>query len=200
MQVKLPPGLLASLPASARLWLELINRDATPASFRVLSKQQAVQLIASRLSDMAANKPADQPQNTSSRHVAQTWSWQDGHPLNAHVSDQGQRLLLDERSNQQPRGMVEREQDEDAFALHGRIDLDQLGHLYFALQQQTGQPARLTLRATQHSSFQQLKQPFANWVQKQSAIDNPITSSLQAELDVGSDPVLKPRSTRSRQI
>jgi len=203
MQASLPPGLLAhlsaNLSANAQLWLELLNRDA-PASLRILSRQQAINTIAARLAELTGNKPADLPQPLQQRAAQTSWPWQDGHPLNAHASADGNRLLLDERNSQQPRGMVEREGDKDGFALHGRIDLESTGTLYFALQQQQDHSAKLTLRAAAHRSFVLLQQPFSEWVQQQQQKSAAMSSSLQAMLQEGDEPVLRPRRSQSRQI
>ncbi|MDX8405859.1 MAG: hypothetical protein R8K50_06880 [Mariprofundus sp.] len=199
MQASLPPGLLANLPANAQLWLELLSRD-TPAGMRILTRQQAIHTIAARLAELTGNKPADLPPALQQRLQQPTWPWQDGHPLHAHASEAGNRLLLDDRQNQQPRGMMERSSDEDGFALHGRIDLESVGTLYFALQQQLDKPAKLTLRAADHSNFMQLQQPFAEWVEQQHASDHSMPATLQAQLQEGDEPVLKPRLSRPRQI
>ncbi|PIP01895.1 MAG: hypothetical protein COW18_01610 [Zetaproteobacteria bacterium CG12_big_fil_rev_8_21_14_0_65_54_13] len=189
----LPPGLLASLP-QGQLWLELLSREA-PAHFRILSRQQAINEIAGRLAELAGNRHTELP-NQGQRQGHGSWSWQDNHPLHAQESDNGRRLILDERESRQPRGMIERQNDSNGFALHGRVDLDQLGTLYFALQQQQGSPAQLKLRATGHTSFVQLHQPFAAWVKDQQL--NQSGTTLQAELSEGDEPILKPNMSPDR--
>jgi len=197
-QVSLPPGLLASLPPQARLWLELINRDA-PASLRILNRQQAIQALASRLADITTAKQSDAPLPLQRQHGQPGWSWPDGHPLQAHPSSQGNRLLLDDHANGQPRGMIEQQQDNNEFALHGRLDLDQLGTLYFALQQQPDAPLKLMLRATTHHSLIELQQPFHQWLEQQHQQTPAAQTPLQGQLDQADEPILKPRISASRQ-
>ncbi|MDQ6993364.1 MAG: hypothetical protein Q9M31_07795 [Mariprofundus sp.] len=200
-QTMLPPGLLAKLPPG-QLWFELLNRES-PASFRILSRQQAIDIIAGRLAEMASNKQTDAPTQPQQRPTHSPWNQQEGFPFNANESANGYRIMLEDRESQQPRGMIEKEGDADSFALHGRIDMDQLGTLYFALQQQPGTPPQLKLRAAAHQSFVELRQPFHDWLsekQQNTENTNRLLPALKADLSEGNEPVLQARISAVRQI
>lgn len=191
-QATLPSTMLANMPAG-QIWLELLNRDE-PARLRVLSRQQAIAEIADRLAELASARTTDTAAPVQ-RHPSQSsWAWQDHHPLHGYESDNGQRLMLDERDSHQPRGMIERQHDEHGFALHGRIDLEQLGTLYFMLQQQQGEAPQLKLRATRSESFKLLRIPFAEWsASLPSEINTGLRNQLSSELSHGDEPLLMPR-------
>jgi len=194
-QANIPASILAHLP-QGQLWLELISREA-PAKFRILSRQQAINEIAGRLAEIAASKQPDIP--IQQRHTQSSWQWQSQHPLHAYASDNGQRLILDERDSHQPRGMIERHSDADGFALHGRIDLERLGTFFFALQQQSDQAPQLKLRAVRHDAFIQLGAPFNDWLAtRQEHGGSGIQQALQAEFSEGDEPILQPRPPTAR--
>ncbi|TLS66698.1 hypothetical protein FE236_01460 [Mariprofundus erugo] len=194
-QATLPSTLPANMPAG-QIWLELLNRDE-PARFRILSRQQAVSEIAEKLAELASSRSTDSATPVQRHQSQSSWAWQDHHPLHGYESDNGQRLMLDERDSHQPRGMIERQNDEHGFALHGRIDLEQLGTLYFMLQQQQGGVPQLKLRATRSDSFNLLRLPFAEWIASlQTAIhadQNGLRQQLNSELSHGDEPLLMPR-------
>lgn len=108
-----------------------------------------------------------------------------------HPAGNGNMLMIDDPEDQSPRGAMEREADENGFTLHGRLDLESLGRLHFALRKLGELPLQIDLRAADHATFVELQQPFSEWLAGQRQQEK--GSELNGYLSEGSTPIVQPK-------
>jgi len=188
LQAKVP----GHLPLG-NIWLQLMERG-TPTQFRLLSESRAVEVLAERLAQFVAG--SDQKQGGHQQR--QEWpmpSQQNQDSYLLQPSANGNRLFLEDRENGSPKGMVQKEVDDNRTALHGRLDLEHLGTVFFAVEKTTETPFQLKLRAREHSAFISLQTPFSQWLKQQNSSDidgGEGSSPIQGVLSEGEEPIIKP--------
>ncbi|MDX8407213.1 MAG: hypothetical protein R8L58_02390 [Mariprofundaceae bacterium] len=196
MQARVPPNT-----PLGHIWLELMNREI-PAQMRILSETRALQLLIRKIADQvqgsSPNQSAASPRASAHTAVQSESGWPMSAsmqlPFSLHVSQDQERLLLEQADDESPRGMIQKQVDADRYALHGRLDLDHLDTLFFMLEQRGEQAMQLKLRAGSHQAFLALQQPFEKFL----AAHNDATQEaeeaapLQGRLFEGNEPFLKP--------
>jgi len=163
--------LRAQVPPNTPLghvWLLLLNREM-PAQFRLLHEARA----ASMLVDMLTQKLVKQPHTDVSKPLnqasPQAWYKMDGEglPFVMEQGASGQYVMLHDRKQGAASGMVHRQREADGFLLHGRVDLDRLGAVMFALHS-IGNSWELSVYAERGESVERLRGDFSTWMQKQA--------------------------------
>jgi hypothetical protein len=182
MQVSLPTRL-----PGGQLWV-LIVENGTPPKLRIMSESQATTVLAERLAgqlaDAAGGKPPQlQQQDWPLRQQGQQ------HGFSFHPASHGDMLFIDDEQSGEPKGRIERESAADGFTLHGRLDLDAIGAVYFAIEQHGEAPISLQLRVAGRDSYRELQQPFAEWLAARAADDG---AKLAAQLSEGCEPIVAP--------
>jgi len=196
MQAKVPPNT-----PLGQIWLELMNREL-PAQLRILAESRALEMLVQKIAEkMQAQMPAQLAQKSATPAQAllqQEAAWplpqSSNMPFHAHVSADQERVFLEQADDQTPRGMMQKQVEPDRYALHGRLDLDELGTLFFMLEQHSAQPMHIKLRAANHQAFLALQEPFRNFLDRQNS-DNPVnddSSALQGRLFEGREPFIRP--------
>ncbi|MDQ6952023.1 MAG: hypothetical protein Q9M15_00655 [Mariprofundaceae bacterium] len=164
--------LRAQVPPNTPLgnvWLLLLSRDM-PAQFRLLHEAHA----ASMLADMLAQKAVKDPFADLGKRVVHTtqqgWHKMDGEdlPFVMERGASGQYVMLYERQDGGARGVVHRQQNVGGFLLHGRVDLDGLGAVMFALHSIENK-WKLSVYADLSESVDMLRGDFSAWINKQPA-------------------------------
>lgn len=168
MQAKVP----ANTPMG-NIWLQLVSHE-TPAQFRLLSDFKAASLLAEMLAGKVT--PKEQPTRDASRNGQESgWQKLDSEqlPFRTDSTADGQRLMLRDREDDSPRGVVHAAANEHRFLLRGRADLDHLGPVAFALEGSGDRPWTLKLYAGRDASVAELRPAFVRWLQQQSEQDSP---------------------------
>jgi len=142
--------LLAQVPPATPMgdvWLMLVNRQM-PARFALLSDAQVLQMLAGMLESGQARTARQSQRGQGGTHAplqaGESADWPDlthaqrgdgrsGLPWNSEAAADGNTLLWYDQQDEQPRGMLHRLVDGQSFTLSGRIDLDRLGGISFAL-------------------------------------------------------------------
>ncbi|GAV20948.1 hypothetical protein MMIC_P1926 [Mariprofundus micogutta] len=177
------PGQLPT----GNIWIQLMERG-NPPQFRILSESRAISMLAERLAEMAAGSE----KKTPSQHLLrQQQEWplpqqsQSGYHL--HPASNGNMLMLEDRQNGATKGMVQKDEKENRSALHGRLDLDHLGTVYFAIEKKPDSPLQLKLRTAEHDAFLSLHEPFSHWLAEKVQEDG-----IEGQLSEGDEPIIKP--------
>jgi len=195
IQAKVPPNT-----PLGQIWLELINREL-PAQMKILSEQRALEKLIQQLSENTQAKHPTQAAHASktmaSQHSGQAepgWPFPPSAQMPFHAHASQDRLFLEQNDDQTPRGMIQQQIDEHHYALHGRLDLEHLGTLFFILEQTEGQPVNIKVRAQSHQSFLALQKPFQQFLDRQNNDDHESTddNKLHGRLYEGSEPFLTP--------
>ncbi len=182
------------------IWLQLMERG-TPTQFRLLSDARAVEVLAERLAQVVAGSDQKQGSHHQQRQEWPMPSQQNQDSYLMHPSANGNRLFLEDRENGSPKGMVQKEVDDNRMALHGRLDLEHLGTVFFAVEKMTETPFQLKLRAADHSAFISLQAPFSQWMQQQGPSNNEGgEEAVQGFLSEGEDPIIKPELAVKRVV
>lgn len=169
VRIEVPPNT-----PMGQVWIELLQREY-PGKFRLLSNRQAVLMLMEMLQkhgrklDGLAQEQA-QTTNESSSHAqaiapkAQDWARLpiDQLPFATRIHDD--RLTLVDSQHGQTRGMLHQKQDSAGFILHGRLDLDALGAMAFALEGKEGQAWRITLHTQNNDLKLEIERAFAAWL------------------------------------
>jgi len=149
------------------VWLLLLSREM-PAQFRLLHEAHAVSMLA----DMLAQKAVKEPQADVGRRVLHPTqlAWQqmdaEGQPFWVEENSSGQYALLNDKKDGSTRGVVHRKQETNGFLLHGRVDLEHLGALVFALHCVEDQ-WKLSVYADLGESVEGLRGDFSTWLKRQ---------------------------------
>lgn len=162
-----------------QVWIQLLQREY-PGKFRLLSDRQAVMVLMEMLQkhgrklDGLAQEQA-QTTSQSSSHAqaiapkAQDWARLpiDQLPFATLIHDD--RLTLVDSEHGQTRGMLHQEKDSAGFMLHGRLDLDALGAMAFALEGKEGQAWHITLHTQNNDLKLEIERAFAAWLAERQA-------------------------------
>ena len=171
------------------IWLQLMDRG-NPAQFRILSETRAIALLADKLAE-AATASGKKQGGQILRQQQQEWPMlqqnQTGYHL--HPSPSGNMLMLEDQQNGSTKGMVQKEEEENRSALHGRLDLDHLGTVYFAIENKPDAPLQIKLRAAEHSTFLTLHEPFNHWLAEKSR-----ENGSEGQISEGDEPIIKPKA------
>lgn len=186
MQAKVP----GFLPLG-NIWLQLMERGS-PSQFRLLSESRAVEVLAERLAQMVTGSDHKQSGHQSLRQEWPMPSQQNQESYLMHPSANGNRLFLEDRENGSAKGMIQKEVDEERTALHGRLDLEHLGTVFFAVEKTIETPFQLKLRASDHRAFISLQAPFDAWLKEKSSSTEAGAALIQGRLSEGEDPIIKP--------
>ncbi|MDX8396547.1 MAG: hypothetical protein R8K22_09050 [Mariprofundaceae bacterium] len=186
MRAQVPPNL-----PMGHVWLQLMSREIPP-QFRLLSDAKAASVLSEMLAQQANTK--DSASGDIAKQVlkqSQDASWQkleQGQlPFQMDPALDGRRLMMRDREDGNPQGVMHRQGDEQSFQLRGRVDLGQLGPVGFSLEGAEGRAWQLRVYAAKNSAMTSLRQGFAQWLdQQQSQADaTSPRSSLQATLKQG---------------
>jgi len=186
------PGFLPM----GNLWLQLMERGVQ-AQFRLLSDVRAAEVLAERLASAATGGDLKQSQQQLLRQH-QEWpmpsSQQNQTGFNMQASANGNMLLLEDKENGSPKGMVQKDENENRSALHGRVDLEHLGTVFFAVEKAKDNPYQLKMRVSEHRSFISLQAPFAEWFKTLASDhhDQIESASIQGRLSEGDEPIINP--------
>lgn len=164
---------LAKVPANTpmgNIWLQLVNREL-PAQFRLLSDFRAASLLAKMLANRMKVQNQKSQQNTGREQKSHEAGWkkleQGKIPFQTQTDSEARRLMLHDREDNSPRGVVNASSDEHGFILHGRADLDHLGPVAFALQGSGDEPWTLKLYSGRDSNIKELRPAFQKWLDTQ---------------------------------
>jgi len=183
LQAKIP-----GLPPHGSIWLQLMDRHANPPQLRILSESRAMAILEERLAEVATgNEKREAGQQSTRQQHELPLPKQNQTGLHLHPSSNGNSLILEGREDGTPKGMVQKDIKEDTTALHGRVDLDHLGIIYFSVEKSSDTPFKLKVRAGDHRSFVALHEPFTQWLEEKSEAD-----AVQGELSQGDEPIIKP--------
>lgn len=178
------------------LWLQLMERGLQ-TQFRLLSDARAAEILAERLAAAVTGGDLKQNQQQLLRQH-QEWpmpsSQQSQAGFNMQASANGNMLLLEDKGNGSPKGMVQKSENKNRSVLHGRVDLEHLGTVFFAVEKSKDHPYQLKLRVREHRSFISLQSPFSEWLKRlASDRQNQIeSSSIQGRLSEGDEPIINP--------
>jgi len=178
VRIEVPPNT-----PMGHVWVQLLQREL-PGQFRLLSDRQAVQLLMDMLQqqggklDALKSAPEQQAGKQANPNAALPQSagaeWQklnlDTLPFASVVHDDRLTLFDEEQGN--TRGIIQKDEDESGFMLHGRVDLDTLAAMAFALEGREGQPWRLTLHTQDKQLKQNIEAEFLAWLQTQRENSN----------------------------
>jgi len=183
--------LQATIPGQipqGNIWIQLMDRG-NPAQFRILSESRAISLLADKLAETAAASGTKQG-GPLQRQQQQEWPLpqQTQTGFNATPSSNGNMLMLEDRNNGSTKGTIQKDTDEDRTALHGRLDLDELGTVYFAIESKPDAPLKIKLRTAEHSSFLTLHEPFNDWLAEKSR-----ERGIEGQISEGDEPIIKPK-------
>ncbi len=177
LRAKVPPNL----PAGA-LWLELVSRD-DPPRFRIVPQEEIRARIAELLADRATESPETKGSGERAHpaaHPLQEQGWQvQSHP-------DGSRHILMDPDDGSPRGILWTSGDGEGFELHGRIDLDRLGAIYFRLAS-SGDAPGLTLACARRDSLSLLKPALMEWIEDVRA-RSPFARHLHSRIELVDTP------------
>jgi len=183
--------LQATIPGQlpqGNIWIQLMDRG-NPAQFRILSETRAIALLADKLAESAAASGTKQG-SPLQRQQQQEWPLppqsQTGYHL--HPSANGNMLMLEDQQNGSTKGTVQKDTDENRATLHGRLDLDELGTVYFAIESKPDAPLQIRLRTAEHRSFLTLHEPFNDWLAEKGR-----ESSIEGQISEGDEPIIKPK-------
>jgi len=162
MRTQVPPNT-----PMGNVWMQLINREIPP-QFRLLSDAKAASLLTEMLNQkIQKDAPSDAAQKG---HRQSPDAWQkmdtDNLPFRADMGPDGRYMMLRDRQDGSTRGMVRKQESGAQFLLHGRVDLNQLGPLAFALSGETGQTWKLHLYASPSKGVVDLRTGFAAWLKE----------------------------------
>jgi len=194
------PGFLPM----GNLWLQLMERGLQ-TQFRLLSDARAAEILAERLASAATGGDLKQNQQQLLRQH-QEWpmpsSQQNQTGFNMQASANGNMLLLEDKENGSPKGMVQKDENENRSALHGRVDLEHLGTVFFAVEKSKDHPYQLKLRVSEHLSFISLQSPFTEWLKRLASDhhDQIENSSIQGRLSEGDEPIINPSLALKRVV
>ena len=102
-------------------------------------------------------------------------------------SANGNSGMLQEHGGSTPRSMIQKDMKDNQTALHGRLDLEHLGIIYFAVEKSGDTPFQLKVRASERSAYVALHEPFNHWLEENSEL-----TVAQGELSQGDEPIIKP--------
>lgn len=175
------------LPQQGNVWIQLMNKHANPPQLRMLSEARATAILAEQLAEAAGNekRTSGQPQPRQQQDWPMPKQNQQG--FHFHPSSNGSSLMLEEHEGGTPRGMVQKDMKEDLAALHGRLDLEHLGIIFFAVEKSGDAPFQLKVRASDRSAYVALHEPFNRWLEENSE-----RTAAQGELSQGDEPIIKP--------
>ncbi|PJA30972.1 MAG: hypothetical protein CO187_10850 [Zetaproteobacteria bacterium CG_4_9_14_3_um_filter_53_7] len=176
------------------IWIQLMERG-NPPQFRILSEARVTAVLAELLGDAAADGGKKMTGQHLLRQQQQEWPMPQ-HPqtgFHLHSSSAGNMLMIEDRHNRSTKGMVQKDDKEDRSALHGRLDLEHLGTVYFSVENKADAPMQLKLRVAGHNSFLTLYEPFSRWLEEKKR-----DSGIDGHLSEGDEPIIKPeRSVRT---
>ena len=163
--------LRAQVPPNTPLghvWLLLINREM-PAQFRLLHDSKAASVLADALAQKMSKEGVTSELGQRMLQSSQD-SWQKMNveqlPFRADLSANGQYIMLRDQADDGARGMVRQKEEGNGFLLHGRVDLDYLGAVAFALH---GEDLTWALRvyAKKEQSSDMLRGLLSDWLIEQ---------------------------------
>ncbi len=162
VRIEVPPNI-----PMGKIWLQLLQREM-PGQFRVLTEKQAILFIAEML-DKNKDKPelfkALQTEQQQKQQGKDTWLKFPVESLPFMAEQFGERLMLLHPKHQQPQGFVQKEEEQNGFMLHGRLDLEHLGALAFALEGRDGEAWKVHIHLENKALKQEVEQQFLAWLQ-----------------------------------
>ncbi len=157
LHAKVPPNT-----AMGDVWLQILHREM-PAKFRILSHTQAreqVRKMIGKLGKRNGEKP--------SRSIKKGWGKLAGKqlPFDAELTQYGQKLLLQDRHDDNHRILLSQSFDTDDFCLSGRVDLKHLGHIAFNLEGGNNTGWLLDIFIANPRLFSSLRISFNEWLKR----------------------------------
>ena len=194
LRAEVPPNV-----PMGEVWLQIMGQ-AMPAQFRLLTQFQAHQVLMEMLRQQALDKSGGGASSSGDakedRHAVLSshgWSAMDRGELSLSLAADSNRVLVgDDGGDGRARGVVERRGDGDHFLLHGRLDLDWLGPVAFALEGGKEEPLRLRLFARDGEAAELLRPDFLAWLRQQEStgVDGELISGLPQQRGMEHDIVV----------
>ncbi|MDQ6951122.1 MAG: hypothetical protein Q9M26_05600 [Mariprofundales bacterium] len=215
VQAKLVPGespgtamlllggyrLRAEVPPNTQMgevWLQVMGQQM-PAQFHLLTQFQAHRLLTEMLrqrmqliadEDEGEGKPkASRQGGEKAASSGGSWPRLDGSsglPFATLAGGDPNRLLLQQDDGDGARGVVQRQGDGEQFLLHGRLDLEALGSVAFALEGGAEQPWRLRLFARDTAVADAIHPEFSEWVaQQRELLLGEAVAQFEGQLEAG---------------
>ncbi len=181
------------------VWLQIMGQQM-PAQFRMMSAFQAHRLLMDMLRQhrAAASGEGDAATDMHGEDARQSHALPtsgsrfDGSGLHVTQGADANRWVIDDHANGEggARGIIERQGDAEHFLLHGRIDLEQLGAVAFALEGGEDRPLRLRLFAADERLVDVLRPDFCEWLRGHAQLDGDLIAGLPVERGLQRDIVV----------
>ncbi|MDX8410082.1 MAG: hypothetical protein R8J84_08620 [Mariprofundales bacterium] len=169
LRAEVPPGT-----KMGEVWLQIMGRDM-PAQFNLLTQFQAhrilTEMLRQRMQAVAEDggKKGETGEKRESTRAGGGWPRLDGGglPFAATTGGEPNLLQLQQEGDGGARGVVQRQGDGEQFLLHGRLDLEHLGAVAFALEGGDDQPWRLRVFARNAAMAGEMRPQFGQWLAQQ---------------------------------
>lgn len=157
LHAKIPPNT-----AMGDVWLQILHREM-PAKFRILSNAQAREQVRQML-----RKQGKRHGKIPSHLIEKGWGKlaKKQLPFDAELAQYGQKLLLQDRHDDNHRILLSQSVDTDDFCLSGRVDLRHLGHIAFKLEGEKNTDWLLDIFIANPRLFSGLKISFIEWLKR----------------------------------
>ena len=182
VRIEVPPNT-----PMGQAWLQLMQREM-PGQFRLLTDKQAIALIADLLQksnlksealnhvagkDKPASQQAAQQGQAGGASGAQTgsqeWSKFQADTFPYGVETYAERLMLFDKRDGGTQGVLQKEEGQQGFMLHGRLDLEHMGATAFSLEGKEGSPWKINLHMANQSQKQHIEYLFSQWLQEKQS-------------------------------
>ncbi len=174
MQVKVPPNT-----PMGHIWMQLIHREM-PFQIRILNDAKAAALLSEMLSQHQKKDIGSDAQHRPARQAVEAWHKvdMDNLPFRIDMEVDGQRMMLKDRDDDSPKGVLNSQQATEYFRLHGRVDLEHAGALAFTLEGKQEQPWRMRLYIDSNHDVKDFKSEFVTWLQSQHDLRGEVVAGL----------------------
>jgi len=175
VRVEVPPNI-----PMGKVWLELLQREK-PGQFRLLTERQALEFITELLQKHQGKAVSHQSHKADVDSQKNEWAKFPFASAPFYAEPHGERLMLLD-DDQSPQGFVQKNETQEGFMLHGRLDLPQLGAVFFQLQGGQGKPWKVSVFHRGEEGDLRLNAQFESWLEAQREVFPTLEGSLQQNI------------------
>jgi len=175
VRVEVPPNI-----PMGKVWLELLQREK-PGQFRLMTEKQALEFITDLIQKHQGKAVSQQGNKADVELQKNEWAKFPFSSTPFYAEAHGERLMLLDDQHA-PQGFVQKNETEEGFILHGRLDLPQLGAVFFQLEGGQGIPWKVSVFHRGEEGDLRLNSQFESWLEAQRKMFPTLAGSLQQNI------------------